>query len=196
MVHRVRRFLLWSAGLAAALPIVAGAAAGQGLPVLPFRSGTIAIRVNVSGEPDFTARVGVDSAVYLGDSLAAVRGSAVVRAAGIRTGIGLRDARLRGDLDVKHHPWIRFDLERVRPDSASGDTTRAGLDGVLTIRGQAREVTVPATVVARGDSLEVVAVFTLDIRDYGMKPPSILFGLVRVRPVVALTARLLFAREP
>jgi polyisoprenoid-binding protein YceI len=170
----------------------AGAARAQALTPLPFRSGEIAIRVRVDRAPDFTARAKADSAAFTGVALAEVRGIAVARVAEIHTGLGLLDARVRGTLDAAHHPDIVFALLRVTPGAAHGDTTAVTYDGRFTIRGLTREVTIPGTVVLAPDSLLTTATFPLDVRDYGIAPPTAFFGLVRAEPVVRVTVRLEF----
>lgn len=186
-------------GLGLALLLAAGsrAAAAQALTPLPYRSGEIAVHVRVDRFPDFTARVAADSAAFTGDSLAAARGFAVARTAAIHTGIGLLDARMRATLEAAVHPTIRFELLRVRPDTAEreaarGDTVAATLDGRFTIRGVTRDVTIPGTVVLAPGALAVSASFPLDIRDYGIAPPTAFFGIVRAEPVVGITVSLEF----
>lgn len=186
------RHLPAGVGLALALAGGTTAAAAQPLAHLPLRRGEIAVHVNVKRFPDFTARVSADSAAFSGDSLAAARGYAVARTAEIHTGIGLLDSRMRRTLDAAAHPDIRFELLRVTPDHVHGDTSDVTLDGRFTIRGVTRDVTVPAAVVLAARALSVSATFPLDIRDYGIAPPTAFFGLVRAEPVVEISVQLEF----
>jgi polyisoprenoid-binding protein YceI len=179
------------------------AAAAQALAPLPFRRGEIAVHVRVDRFPDFTARVSADSAAFTGDSLGAASGYAVARSAEIQTGIGLLDSRMRRTLDADGYPQIRFDLERVTPDPAPGgssgaptrpDTVAVTLAGFFTIRGVTRDVTIPGTVVLSPGALVVAATFPLDVRGYGIAPPTAFFGIVRAEPVVEISVRLEFGR--
>jgi polyisoprenoid-binding protein YceI len=149
--------------------------------------------VHVASAPDFTGHVTVDSASFAGTSLAAVRGVVALRAAEMRTGIGLRDHHLRNAMEVSRYPSIRFELLSVEPGAERGDTTDVTYDGRFTIHGQVRNVAVPGAVVLRPGAVEATAVFTLDMRDYGIVPPTRFLGVVRVRPVVEVTVRLDFA---
>ena len=167
-------------------------AAAQALTPLPLRRGEIAVHVRVHHFPDFTARVTADSASFTGDSLAAVRAVALAPAAKIHTGIGLLDGRMRHTLDAAHYPEIRFELLRVVPGAAHGDTTAVTLVGRFSIRGQTRDDTIPGTVVGSPGSLVAAATFPLDIRDYGIAPPTAFFGFVRAEPVVTIRVRLEF----
>jgi polyisoprenoid-binding protein YceI len=191
--------------LASALILAGGArsAAAQTLTPLPLRRGEIAIRVRVNILPGFTARASADSAAFTGAALADVRGLAVARVAEIHTGIGLLDGRMRRTLDAAEYPEIRFELLRVTPvggaagegggsGSAHGDTTAVTLYGRFTIRGVSRDDTIPGTVVVAAGALLVTAAFPLDIRDYGIAPPTAFFGIVRAAPVVRITVRLEF----
>ncbi len=168
------------------------AAAGQALAPLPFKGGAIAFHVRVDAAPDFMGHVTVDSAAFTGTSLAGVRGLVVVRADSMRTGIGLRDHHMRDAMETKRYSDIRFELTGVRPGATHGDTTEVTYAGRLTIHGQTRDDSIPGTVVLGAGSVEAAAAFRLDMRDYGVKPPTRFLGIVRVEPVVAITVQLSF----
>lgn len=178
------------------LALAAPAATGQTLAPLPFRSGTIAFRAHVQMAPDFTGHVAVDSAAFTGTSLAAVRGVVVVRVDSMKTGIGMRDGHLRGAMQATKYPEIRFDLLGVTPDSGAGathgDTAAVTYAGRMTIHGVTRDDTIPGTLIVTGDSIVAAAAFPLDMRDYGVKPPTRLL-VIRVEPVVEIAVRLTFA---
>ncbi len=178
-----------------------GPAAARTIKPLPFRSGAISFRVHVAAAPDFTGHVTVDSAAFTGTSLADVRGSVLVRADSMKTGIGLRDHHMRGAMEAKKYPDIRFELLGVAPRADSshasqrasgGDTVAVTFAGRLTIHGVTRDDTIPGTVVLGPDSVVARAAFPLDMRDYGIKPPTRLL-VIRVQPVVEITVRLTFA---
>jgi polyisoprenoid-binding protein YceI len=176
----------------------ARAAVGQAVTPLPLRRGEIAIRVRVHRFPDFTARVSADSAAFSGTSLNDVRAVAVARTAKIHTGIGLLDGRLRRTLDAAEYPEIRFELLRVtlagtEGGATRGDTAAVTYEGRFTIRGRSHDVIIPGTVVFSPGSLLATATFPLDIRDYGIAPPTAFFGIVRAEPVVRITVWLEFA---
>lgn len=196
------------------LVAAAAPAAAQAVPSLPFASGSIYFHVGVLRAPSFTGHVVVDSAAYTGDSLAAVRGAVVVRVAGMHTGIGLRDGHLRDVMDARRYPVIRFALDSVVPGLAGPDSASpagpgagrpaaaratAGSDslavtfyGALTIRGVTRPVAALGSAALDSGLVDVAATFRLDMRDYGVKPPTALFGLIKVRPVVELGVALRF----
>jgi polyisoprenoid-binding protein YceI len=171
----------------------ASVAAGQAVPAFPLRSADVTFRVHVHSAPDFTGRAPVDSASYSGDSLVAVRGLVVVRVGEMRTGNGLRDHHMRGAMAASEYPEIRFELLGVTPEERRGDTVAVSFAGRLTIHGRTRSIALPGTVVLGPRSVEVASSFPLDMREYGIAPPTRFLGIVRVQPLLEIEVRLVFA---
>jgi len=218
-VVTTRRSRLGAAAAAGAalLALPAPAATGQTLAPLPFKGGAIAFGVHVQMAPGFTGHVAVDSASFTGTSLADVRGLVVVRADSMRTGIGLRDHHMRDAMETAKYPEIRFELLGVAPAGAAraaraagaagtiaadGDTTAVTYIGRMTIHGRTRDDTIPGTLVLRngkgpggGATVDAAARFSLDMRDYGIKPPT-RFLIIRVQPVVDIAVELRFEAPP
>lgn len=212
-VVAMRRSRLGAAGAAGAalLALPAPAARGQALVPLPFKGGAIAFGVHVQVAPGFTGHVAVDSASFTGTSLADVRGLVVVRADSMHTGIGLRDHHMRDAMETAQYPEIRFELLGVAPAGAAGaagttaahgDTTAVTYIGRMTIHGRTRDDTIPGTLVLRsgkgpggGATVDAAARFSLDMRDYGIKPPT-RFLIIRVQPVVDIAVELRFEAPP
>ena len=109
----------------------------------------------------------------------------------LRSGNRLVDAELQHRIDPRSHPTIRAELGEASPGTGP-DTLR--LTGTLTFHGVTRtlevEVTIrqpdPATLVLEGAR-------PIDMRDFGLSPPS--FLMVRMDPRVQVRARLLGRRE-
>ncbi|MFZ5439108.1 MAG: YceI family protein [Myxococcota bacterium] len=76
-------------------------------------------------------------------------------------------------LDVIRHPTIRF---------ASTKVSESEIVGQLTLHGQTREV--------RGRRNGNQAEFSIDQRDFGIKPFSAMLGTLKVKPVVTVRATL------
>lgn len=116
--------------------------------------------------------------------LADARGEVSVRAATLRTGIGLRDRHLRDELDTDRFPLVTLAVERVLLAQAAyagaSEGTPVVLQGSLTVKGQPHPVSFDATAAFRGDTLVVVGRAPLRFRELGMKPPSKLLGSVKV----------------
>ncbi len=190
------RAIARAGGVAAVLVCVSALARAQAVPALPLRDGEATFHVRASIVRDFTGHVPVAGAGYAGPDLSAVTGTAEIRVAEMRTGIGLRDRHLRRAMEADSFPTLRFDLGRVEPGGVRGDTVDVVLAGRLTIHGTTHEVRAPGTVILTLDSIAVRAGFPLDMRDYGIKPPVRMLGALRVAPDVVVGIRLLFAAAP
>ncbi len=132
--------------------------------------------------------------------LADARGEVSVRAATLRTGIGLRDRHLRDELDTDRFPLVTLAVARVVPAQAAyagaSEGTPVVLRGSLTVRGQSHPVAFDATAGFHGDTLVVVGRAPLRFTELGMKPPSKLLGSVKVHDdfVLRFDGRFLAAR--
>jgi polyisoprenoid-binding protein YceI len=85
-------------------------------------------------------------------------------------------------LDVAQHKEITFEAKALKNVKTTGDKTTADASGTLTIKGVAKEVTVPVTLTylkgklsqrvpkLEGDLLVVRAQFTIKRADYGINP--------------------------
>jgi polyisoprenoid-binding protein YceI len=171
------------------------AGAAQAIAPLPLRSGEVVVDVRATKVNDFDVRAPVARAEFSGSDLAGVTGFLEVRVADMRSGIGLRDRHMRGALDADSFPVIRFDLIGVDTQGATGDSLPVTFQGRLTLHGVAKVVRVPGTIVRRLTALEVAVVrFPLDMREYGVTPPTRFMGAIRVQPDVHINVTLVFAR--
>jgi polyisoprenoid-binding protein YceI len=143
---------------------------------------------------DFIGRVPVARAEFTGTELHNVRGVVEVRVADMRTGIDLRDRHLREVMHADSLPVIRFELSSVEPGTASGDSLPVLFSGSLRIHGVTRTVRIPGVVVLAPNGIHVAATTPIDMREYGITPPTRGFGLVRVRvaPVTQVGVRMWF----
>lgn len=116
--------------------------------------------------------------------------SFVIPVTSLKTGIGLRDSHMRKALDATTFSDIRL----VIADSAiklppGEDVAEASVVGSLTLHGTTREVRVSyAAVVDCDNHVGVSAKFVIDMRDFGITPPSYM-GLA-VRPKVTVETKL------
>jgi polyisoprenoid-binding protein YceI len=169
--------------------------AGQTVAPAPLRHGEVSFAMAATTVNDFVGHAAVARAEFSGTELASVTGVVEVRVAEMRTGIGLRDSHMRNAMRADSFPTIRFELTGVAPGDPHGDTTSVALTGNLTIHGVTKAVRVPGTVVLHASGAEVTASFPVDMREYGIAPPSRFFGAVRVLPVTHVTAQLVFANQ-
>jgi len=175
--------------------LVAGAVtplAAQSVTPAPLRDGVITFAMRATTVNDFTGSVAVAQAEFHGTDLSSVTGTVEVQVAQMRTGIGLRDRHLRSAMRADSFPVIRFELVGLDLGTTRGDTVGVTYRGNLTIHGVTRTVHVPGWVVVRVPGAEVQAEFPVDMREYGINPPTRFFGAVRVDPVTNLTVHLVF----
>jgi polyisoprenoid-binding protein YceI len=107
----------------------------------------------------------------------------------LRSGNGLVDGELQRRLETKKYPRVVGQVKEVEP--AGG---RFRLRGELTLHGVTRATDVEVTVRALDDrTLELEGEKTIDMRDYGLPPPKLLF--LKVQPEVKVRARLVAQRD-
>jgi polyisoprenoid-binding protein YceI len=109
-----------------------------------------------------------------------------VPAAKMECGNGTMNEHMLKALKVKDAPTIEFKLAAY--DVAKGDAGVQGtLHGTLTLGGVTKEIAVPAQAGAETGRLHVTGTYTLDMREYGLKPPSLMMGTMKVDPAVAVS---------
>jgi polyisoprenoid-binding protein YceI len=129
------------------------------------------------------------------ETLAGTRGEVNVHAGSFGTGIALRNRHLRDEMEVERYPWIRFVLERVTPSGGVAEGARAvTLHGRLTIKAATREVEIPATVTQSGGTITVDGQLPAKFTEYGMRPPTRMGGMTRVRDDLTLHFHVVFRR--
>ncbi len=95
-------------------------------------------------------------------------------------GSGTMNGHMKDAMDPKDHPTIEFALASY--DLAkSVDSAGVTLAGTLTIHGEAKPVTINAGAKnAGGGVLHLTGMYELNMKDYGVKPPSLMLGTMRV----------------
>jgi polyisoprenoid-binding protein YceI len=94
-------------------------------------------------------------------------------------------------LKADAHPEIAFRLTSYELEQA-GEAVRATLTGSLTMGGVEKPITLEADVTA-GDSgvLEVGGMVDINMKEFGLKPPSLMLGTMKVRETVNVKFELL-----
>lgn len=94
----------------------------------------------------------------------------------IETGIGKRDKDMRKTLETDRFPFAEFYGELVSDfDTQSGKPQPARARGTFTMHGVSREITVEGTLQLTDKGLRVEASWVINIEDYNIEPPGILF---------------------
>jgi polyisoprenoid-binding protein YceI len=94
---------------------------------------------------------------------------------------GGMDKNMHQDLDSDKFPSIRFSMKSY----SLADLTVTAL-GSLSIHGQSKDVSLTGQLVASNSALELKGSYPLLMSDYGIKPPVMMFGTVRVADKVAI----------
>jgi polyisoprenoid-binding protein YceI len=106
-------------------------------------------------------------------------------------GNGTMNGHMLGALNEKAHADIGFRL--VSYDLAPADSGRTGtLNGTLSINGTDKTIALPVKLVAGpAGELRVTGKYELDMKDYGVKPPTLMLGTMRVGQKVTVNFDLL-----
>jgi polyisoprenoid-binding protein YceI len=108
----------------------------------------------------------------------------------LRSGNALVDGELRRRLDSRKFPRIRGELIRSAAGTGAGS---ARLTGELTLHGVTRSLDVDVTLrLLDPRTLEIEGGRAIDMRDFGLTPPSLL--MFRMQPEVQVRARLVAER--
>lgn len=109
----------------------------------------------------------------------------------LETGNGRRDRDMYSTLNVEEHPFAEFtgsldysfDINSTEPQNVTGS-------GEFTIHGVTRDMTVDGILQKQGDELLLESEWKLDITEYDIEPPGILFYRVRDEMDVRINVRL------
>jgi polyisoprenoid-binding protein YceI len=101
-------------------------------------------------------------------------------------GNGTMNEHMLKALKAKDAPTIVFKLSGY--DVAKGAAGVEGtLNGTLTLGGVDRAVSIPAQATDEGGRLHVTGTTTVNMPDYGLKPPSLMMGTMKVAPDIAVS---------
>lgn len=105
-------------------------------------------------------------------------------------GNGTMNDHMKKALKVSEIPTIEFKLSSY--DIANSPEGVAGtLNGTLTLGGVTKPVAIPATAKSESGALRVGGSYELDMTQYDIKPPKLMFGRIKVRDVVTVKFDLL-----
>ena len=99
----------------------------------------------------------------------------------------IMDRGMHGALKVKEHPTISYELTEVTQADWTSDTEfLLNTAGNLTIGGATLPVSIPVSGAVSGDGVTYTGSHALLMTDYGLMPPSMMFGAMRVGDEVAV----------
>lgn len=94
----------------------------------------------------------------------------------LETGISKRDKDMQETLNAEEYPFAEFFGKLKSPfDPAKNGTQEVTVVGEFTVRGNTRDIKINGTLEKTPEGLRVKAAWTLNITDYDIEPPGILF---------------------
>ena len=110
-----------------------------------------------------------------------------ISVAGLKSGESGLDKNMRKSMDAEKFPDVLYKLgkyELAKPTAAG--TVAAKTTGELTIAGQTKTVTIDVEFTLGAGAPEVKGSYTLNMSDFGIKPPSLMLGAIKVRDPVTI----------
>jgi polyisoprenoid-binding protein YceI len=120
------------------------------------------------------------TAALMGGEKAVTAASITIPAAQLDCRNGTMNEHMKKALKVKEHPTIEFRIASYTLAKAS-EGMRAELTGTLTLGGVEKPVTVQAIGKDEGDgTLRVTGTHEIRMTEYGLKPPTLMLGTMKV----------------
>ncbi|MCW9706339.1 YceI family protein [Aliifodinibius sp. 1BSP15-2V2] len=109
----------------------------------------------------------------------------------IKTGISKRDEDMLETLEAEEYPFAEFFGKVTSPfDPNRSDPQKVTIEGKFSVHGVTNPLSIEGTLQKNGKELEATASWTLDMSDYKIKPPGILFYRVSEEVDISITASL------
>ncbi|MDZ7660269.1 YceI family protein [Fodinibius sp.] len=109
----------------------------------------------------------------------------------LKTGIGKRDNDMLRTLEAKKYPFAEFYgkiVSNFKPiDNQPQEVT---VEGEFTVHGVSKQTTITGTLKKVQEGIHVEASWTLNMKDYNIEPPGILFYRVSEKIDVSISATL------
>jgi polyisoprenoid-binding protein YceI len=128
---------------------------------------------------DATVQTGPEGAVSNLVSLVS-KANVTIKTAELECGNGTMNEHMRKALKETEQPTIAFTLESYALDPSGT------LVGKLQIAGQEKPITFPATITDDGTSVRVQGSKAINMKEWGVKPPSLMMGTMKVKEMVTI----------
>jgi polyisoprenoid-binding protein YceI len=183
--------------ISATLPVLAWTSAFERLTLQPesrlwvdgtstvrsFSCKAIEVDATVDGAPNAVAQV---TAGEKGINAVRVR----VETAKLECGNGTMNEHMRKALKAEANPVIDFQLGDYEVNRGADGVTGT-LNGTLSLGGVKKTIAIPATGKSEGGALHVTGSHPLKMTEYGLKPPALMFGRIKVGETVTVKFDLL-----
>jgi polyisoprenoid-binding protein YceI len=109
----------------------------------------------------------------------------------IKSGIGRRDRDIYRTLDIEQYPFAEFTGTITSGiDWNSSELQRVAVSGTFTLHGISQNVEIEGSIRREGEALRVQAEWEINLHDYNIEPPGILFYRVNEIQEVRMNAYL------
>ena len=90
-------------------------------------------------------------------------------------------------LETEKHPEISYESQGVTCSKIFEGQYRANINGKLSLHGVTRNLPIEARVIVSEDTLRATGEFTLRQTDFGIKPPSVVGGTIKLKDELKLS---------
>jgi hypothetical protein len=111
--------------------------------------------------------------------------------AGLRSGESGLDKNMRKAMMDEKFPAVHYKLTKYELGKADAGVIPAKTTGELTIAGQTKTVSIDVEFRPGPDGVAVKGSYTLNMSEYGIKPPTLMLGAIKVRDPVTIKFDLL-----
>lgn len=105
-------------------------------------------------------------------------------------GNGTMNEHMRKAIKLSEHKSIEFRLSDYEV-AKSTESVSGTINGTLLLGGVTKPITLKAEGEAQGGMLHVTGSYELDMTEYGLKPPTLMFGRIKVGKTVKVNYDLL-----
>ncbi|ANQ50362.1 YceI family protein [Flammeovirga yaeyamensis] len=106
----------------------------------------------------------------------------------MESGKGSLDSNMHKTMNAKKHPKMTYKLTSASVD-ANGKVTAKGQ---LTINGTTKDITLNPVASLAGDKVTFKGETTFNMSAYGVEPPSLMFGAIKVEDEVKIEMNVVF----
>lgn len=193
------RIVIAALSLCTAPALVAWSAAGVTLRVQPatrlWISGTSTVRSFECAATTFSARIEASESTVVSDVVAGTKSVTAVEVTVPAMQLDCKNDKMNEHmlkaLKAKEFADIVFRLESYSLERA-GDGTHARLNGTLTLGGVTKPISL-AAIAGPGtdDALRITGAYPLRMTEYGLQPPKLMLGALKVNELVTVNFDLL-----
>ncbi len=114
----------------------------------------------------------------------------------MKSGEGGLDSNMYKAMAAAKYPDIRYDVKSYRTGpAADGKGLSIVTKGTLSICSVSRDVSITGQVLPGKDGLEITGEYPLLMSDYGVKPPELMFGMIKCSDQVVIHFDLRFKQD-